>query len=501
MAEKREEFIFRNSKDSGVLGVLEGPVADIIHPTRNGRKYSESLWEKVFNSDIVKEMFQNGGIPGELDHPADRQEICSEKIAIMMPEPPKKGQDGLLRGIFKILDTPCGRIVYALAKAGFKIGVSSRGSGDTYIDSEGEECVDEDTYDFQCFDCVILPAVKSARMNLVTESLDTTKKTLKESLDEVFSKSSEADKSLMTETLEHLDIEYKNDHPSLKEDVNIDADPKTIAADDNGASMLNDLQESLQQNKELEAKIKVLQEQLSVCYAKETSMQNKIDTYKTSITALTRSCKASKLIAEELENTKKTLADYEQQLDEKDSVINHLTKKSNLLKSSRKSLEENLASKDAEVQELRKRFSARISELKSDNDKLTEQLNSASTKNNSLTENYDNKVNKLNKLVETYKKVANDSVNRYIESEARKLGVSKAEIKNRLSENYTFDDIDSVCEELQSYKLRMNNLPFSIDSNKKPRVVVNESRCTKPANNNNVDDEVDSDLAQLAGLI
>ena len=41
--------------DPTILGVLEGPVADIINPTRNGRKYSEALWEKVFNSDIVKE--------------------------------------------------------------------------------------------------------------------------------------------------------------------------------------------------------------------------------------------------------------------------------------------------------------------------------------------------------------------------------------------------------------------------------------------------------------
>ena len=74
----------------GILGVLYGPMADIVKSTRNGRKYSEQLWEKVFEDDIVKEMLKNGGIPGELDHPADRTETCSEKIAIMMPEAPKK---------------------------------------------------------------------------------------------------------------------------------------------------------------------------------------------------------------------------------------------------------------------------------------------------------------------------------------------------------------------------------------------------------------------------
>ena len=74
----------------GILGRLYGPCADIIHSTRNGRKYSDKLWEKVFQQPLVEEMFKNGGVPGELDHPADRSETCSEKIAIMMPEPPKR---------------------------------------------------------------------------------------------------------------------------------------------------------------------------------------------------------------------------------------------------------------------------------------------------------------------------------------------------------------------------------------------------------------------------
>ena len=53
----------------GILGRLTGPVASFRAPTRNGRKYSEELWEKVFENDLVKELFSRGGIPGELDHP------------------------------------------------------------------------------------------------------------------------------------------------------------------------------------------------------------------------------------------------------------------------------------------------------------------------------------------------------------------------------------------------------------------------------------------------
>ena len=89
-----EELTFDRSalvseKGSPILGRLSGPVADIINPTRNGRKYSEQLWENVFNSPIAKETFENGGYFGELGHPADRQEIDMEKIAICMPNPPR----------------------------------------------------------------------------------------------------------------------------------------------------------------------------------------------------------------------------------------------------------------------------------------------------------------------------------------------------------------------------------------------------------------------------
>ena len=71
------------NKNKAVLGTLEGPCADIINPTRNGRKYSAELWEKTLNSDIVKELYAAGGIFGELGHPADRTETGPEKNSNM----------------------------------------------------------------------------------------------------------------------------------------------------------------------------------------------------------------------------------------------------------------------------------------------------------------------------------------------------------------------------------------------------------------------------------
>lgn len=215
-----------DNKGGSILGILEGPVADFVHPTRNGRLYNEELWEKVLNSPLVKEQFKNGGIPGELDHPADRDDICSDKIAVLMTEPPIKRSDGEYWGRFNILNTPCGKIVYTLAKAGFKLGVSSRGTGETEETYDGNEEVDPDSYDFTCFDVVLLPAVKTARMNLITEGLDKKydyKRVLKESLD----KANDKDKQIMEKTLNDLHI---NLDESSDNDNNVD--PHTLDLED-----------------------------------------------------------------------------------------------------------------------------------------------------------------------------------------------------------------------------------------------------------------------------
>ena len=42
-----------NTSGSPILGKLSGPCADILNETRNGRKYSEELWDKVFVDPIV----------------------------------------------------------------------------------------------------------------------------------------------------------------------------------------------------------------------------------------------------------------------------------------------------------------------------------------------------------------------------------------------------------------------------------------------------------------
>ena len=168
--------------------------------------YDEATWDAVFKKPLVKEMFEAGGLLGELNHPEDRLETDLSKVCVCMPEPPKKNKDGCLTATFDILDTPNGRIVETLAKYGYKLGVSSRADGETFEGYDGQEHVDSSSFDLKGFDIVLLPAVKKARLQLA-ESLQ---KGFKEALREQLEKASEEGKKVMLESLNSLCINVED---------------------------------------------------------------------------------------------------------------------------------------------------------------------------------------------------------------------------------------------------------------------------------------------------
>ena len=326
---KNENLIFQEltaeeKAKRGILGRLYGPCADVINPTRNDRKYSEELWEKVFKDPIVTEMLAKGGIPGELDHPEDRTEIDSSKIAIIMPEAPKKNDKGQLVAYFDILDTPNGRIAYQLAKYGFQLGVSSRGNGDVY-ESYGEgDIVDPDTYEFKCFDLVLCPSVKAARLTL-QESVGN--KTFKQAIRESLRKANEQDRKIMKESLDKLKIDYKQERK--KKDVSDDNTKvvteqlignKIVTTEDNGAAALvQELQKEIMKSKGLQEEVNSLQEKLSVCYAKEakyeeTLAKTKIDAKKETLSRVSTLKSEIKSLTESLTAKDATITKYRDKL-------------------------------------------------------------------------------------------------------------------------------------------------------------------------------------------
>ena len=487
-------------KTRGILGRLSGPVASFMTPTRNGRKYTDDLWESVFKSDIVQEMFENGGLPGELSHPIDRSETDPEKIAIMMSEPPKKDNNGHLVAYVDILDTPCGKIAYQLAKYGFKFGISSRGEGEVFEDWDGQETVDKNTYTLNAFDLVLLPACKDARL-VFNESYNDRNKSFKKSLLEELESASSDDRKIMEDTLKELQIDYSPEKVDNKDEVK-----ESNKADDDGISLVQELQEALKKNRELESKLTSLQEKLSVSYTKEADLRDTIAKYKSSIISLTENSKKSKVLESKISELTETVSSKEETIKKQQATIERLNESRKSISSKSKSLNESLASKDAKITSLEKQvhsLNESIRTINAQNNKAKETLteNIEELKKDSAIKHseYTKKLTRANQLVERYKKFANESISRYISSQANRLGVSTSEIKNKLSEGFSFEDIDRVCEELQDYKINISKLPFDISKTKNVRMKVTESvEPIKPANR--FSDEIDDQLKSLAGL-
>lgn len=597
----------------GILGRLYGPCADVINATRNGRKYGEELWSKVFSSPIVKEQYEAGGIFGELNHP-DYEEVAIEKIAIVMPEPPVKGEDGLLYGYWDILDTPCGRILKTLCDYGYKVGISTRGSGEVTSDFLGNEEVDPDTYNLSALDIVSVPAVKAARLQYVTESLNKTRYnvTLRDKLTESINKETAENQKIVKESLTTLGINleedtqqdtpysvmcksYKNnrvfkdrekqsaeiqdsidwlENNNKKHDVyqhktdngctlfyeelrlmnttiespvsdwrdlkvgdrinlistlfgmkmsevqevtdvtsdwaevfpintdevrsgqrfndsnweNVKVTENINGAVDNNKAVLGELQEQLDANTKLEQKIVSLQEQLSVSYAKENSLSEKLSQAEKSVTRLAETTKSNKALVGKV------------------TKLNNLVEQLNKEKTaSNKQLNESLSNKDAIQKELSSKDTriARLSEqLKQKTDEytnLTESIENMEKKQSALKESYANKLKQTGALVEKYQRIAKNAVNKYIEGKAISLGVKPQEIKNRLPESYSFNDIDTVCESLKKYSINLNNLPFSTQLNESVSVSAKniDNDMLVPRNVEDDITDVDMKLAEM----
>lgn len=497
----KEQISFKYKADTSnpaVIGVLEGPCADIVNPTRNDRTYPDAVWEKAFSDPIVVEKMQNGGIFGEIEHPKDRDEVDPEKIAIGMKDFPYK-HDNKLYGRFYILNTPCGRILKTLADFGYKIGISSRGNGETYMTESGE-VVDPDTYDFICFDAVLMPSVKSARMNYITESLEG--KTLKKALNEALDNSNEKEKEIMKKCLDELDIDYKqatNDSATEQVD-NIDQDISNNSVDNNKEGLTDTLTETLIKNRELEKTIESLQEKLSVCYTKERESSDIINKYKQSIITLTESIQKLKSLKTKKDNLERDIDSKSEEIKKKDSIIEKL-------RESLQTKSDQINKKSEDISELQISLKDKEEEIKSKEDSYNKLQESLQVKINDLKDqinqnniNYSKKIKEKTKLCEQYKLVAKKSVDKYISLQAKVCGIDETDIKNRLRENYTFNDIDKLCEDLKAYNLNVSKLPFDLEKLKNSKVKIHESKESIMKTISSPDDDIDNQLMMLAKI-
>jgi len=147
----------QDGKDLFMAGLfIQGDVKN-----QNGRIYPKDEIQKAVES--VKHRLGNGEtVMGELDHPEELQ-INLDRVSHIITEMHCDDANGI--GKLKIIDTPMGNIARALLKAGAKLGVSSRGSGNV---NESGRVSD---FDIVTVDIVAQPSAPDAYPKTIYESL------------------------------------------------------------------------------------------------------------------------------------------------------------------------------------------------------------------------------------------------------------------------------------------------------------------------------------------
>jgi chromosome segregation ATPase len=413
----------------GCLGRLEGVCADFKNPTRNGRLYPIELWKKVFNDKLFKESLENKTLFGELDHPEDRFEPLITEACVVMTDYRIDEDAGLIYGGFDILDTPKGKILKSIVDYGSVVGVSSRGQGDIIESADGER-VDEDTYDFACFDVVATPAVEKARQN-VTESIKRiNKKSFVESVEQQISDA---------ETVADLNIIRSVVRASKLNDSEIDT-----------------LIESIEDKcKTLQSDVETILPELS----EESQPQSVVESAKT-IRDNKRLYKCIKDLKEKVSAYKYRESRYVDTILEKDNEISKLSNRMERLQknfdSKQKRVTENFDRQRARTTDKLNDYVKEIKECKneirsltSQNSKLTEQYNSA---RNKLTDCVESSSEKEIKLQEMLKR-SSERVT-YLENQLDTL--SKTHQKDMANIDSEVEDYTKLLTEAQS-KIDANN--------------------------------------------
>lgn len=128
---------------------------------QNGRVYPKEEIQRAVES-VRQRLSKGETVLGELDHPEELQ-INLDRVSHIITDMHCDESDGL--GKLKIIDTPMGNIARALLKAGAKLGVSSRGSGNVNESGKVSE------FDIVTVDIVAQPSAPDAFPESIYESL------------------------------------------------------------------------------------------------------------------------------------------------------------------------------------------------------------------------------------------------------------------------------------------------------------------------------------------
>lgn len=140
--------------------ILSGKLQEADAKNGNGRIYPKKILEREMKN--YQKLVDENRALGELDHPDDSV-INLKNASHMITEVWwDKSNPNAVMGKIKVLDTPSGKILQELSKAGVKLGISSRGLGSVKED-KGDTIV-EDDFQLICFDMVSEPSTNDAFM-------------------------------------------------------------------------------------------------------------------------------------------------------------------------------------------------------------------------------------------------------------------------------------------------------------------------------------------------
>ena len=146
-----------DGKDLYMAGLfIQGDVKN-----QNGRIYPKHEISKAVES-VRTRLSKGETVMGELDHQEELQ-INLDRVSHIITDMHTDDSNGL--GKLKIIETPMGNIAKALLKAGAKLGVSSRGSGNV---NESGKVSD---FDIVTVDIVAQPSAPDAYPKTIYESL------------------------------------------------------------------------------------------------------------------------------------------------------------------------------------------------------------------------------------------------------------------------------------------------------------------------------------------
>jgi hypothetical protein len=146
-----------------------------------------------------------------------------------------------------------------------------------------------------------------------------------------------------------------------------------------------------------------------------------------------------------------------------------------------------------------------IENSKASERRLQEEISTLARKSKTLeaklegqTKLYTEKLQERTNLAKSYKSRFIETLTKYIESKAHMLGVKPSEITSRLNESYTLADVDAVCDQILDSTVNFSRLPFSSRAKTSARIAESVSKPLRKDPEYGY--EIDDSLLELAGL-